>query len=122
MVAKFLEYWPVISFFLIIAIGIAGFAMRKSFVSHELMSPLVFRLQTIEQTYAKDRELTALNLRVHQMEEAIKNLPDNDLLTQTQVQLARVEEQCRHLNETINRIERPLQLMLEANLNRRSND
>jgi len=122
MVAKFLEYWPVISFFLIFAIGIAGFAMRKSFVSHEQMSPLVVRLQTIEQTYAKDRELTALNLRVHQMEEAIKNLPDNDLLTQTQVQLARVEEQCRHLNETINRIERPLQLMLEANLNRRSND
>jgi hypothetical protein len=122
MADKFLEFWPVISFLLMCAMAIAGFAMRKSFVSHEVLSPLVVRLQTIEQTYAKDRELTALNLRVQQMEEAIKNLPDRELLAQTQVQLARVEAQCQHLNETINRIERPLQLMLEANLNRRSSD
>ncbi len=122
MADKFLEYWPVISFVLLFAITIAGFSLRKSFVSHEQMNPLIVRVQTIEQTYAKDRELTALNLRVQQMEEAIKNLPDRDLLAQTQVQLARVEAQCQHLNETINRIERPLQLMLEANLNRRSSD
>lgn len=122
MADKFLEYWPVISFLLMAVMAIAGFAMRKSFVSHEDMSPLVVRVQTIEQTYAKERALTELNLRVQQMEEAIKNLPDRELLTATQVQLARVEAQCQHLNETIQRVERPLQLMLEANLNRRSSD
>lgn len=122
MADKFLEYWPVISFLFMCGLAIAGFAMRKSFVSQEEMKPLVQRLQTIEQTYAKDENLTALNLRVNTMEEAIKNLPTRELLTATQVQLARVEQQCQHLNETINRVERPLQLMLEASLNRRSTD
>lgn len=119
MADKILEFWPVISFALMCVMAIAGFAMRKSFVSHEVLSPLVVRVQTIEQTYAKDLELSALNLRVHKMEEAIRNLPNRDLLAQTQVQLARVEQQCLHLNDTIKRIERPLELMLEANLNRR---
>ncbi len=86
MADKFLEYWPVISFLLMVVMAIAGFAMRKSFVSQEEMKPLVVRLQTIEQTYAKDKELSELNLRVNTMEEAIKNLPNREQLAQTQQQ------------------------------------
>lgn len=118
----FLEYWPVLSFVFMGAMAIGGVLMRRSFVSQEQLMPLNTRVQTIEQTYAKDREVSELKLRMEKQEEVIRNLPNRDLLTQTQLQLARVEAQCKHLEETINRVERPLALMLEAKLSRRSND
>ncbi|EHR42725.1 DUF2730 family protein [Alishewanella jeotgali] len=118
----FLEWWPVLSFVFMGAMAIGGLLMRRSFVSQEQLSPLSTRVQTIEQTYAKDREVSELKLRMEKQEEIIRNLPNRDLLTQTQLQLARVEAQCKHLEETINRVERPLALMLEAKLSRRSSD
>lgn len=118
----FLEYWPMLSFVFMGAIAIGGLLMRRSFVSQEQLSPLSTRVQTIEQTYAKDREVSELKIRMEKQEEVIRNLPNRDLLTQTQLQLARVEAQCKHLEETINRVERPLALMLEAKLSRRSSD
>lgn len=118
----FLEWWPVLSFIFMGAMAIGGLLMRRSFVSQEQLSPLSTRVQTIEQTYAKDREVSELKLRMEKQEEIIRNLPNRDLLTQTQLQLARVETQCKHLEETINRVERPLALMLEAKLSRRSSD
>lgn len=118
----FLEWWPVMSFVFMGAMAIGGLLMRRSFVSQEQLSPLSARVQTIEQTYAKDREVSELKLRMEKQVEVIRNLPNRDLLTQTQLQLARVEAQCKHLEETINRVERPLALMLEAKLSRRSSD
>lgn len=118
----FLEYWPVLSFVVMGAMAIGGLLMRRSFVSQDQLTPLNNRVQTIEQTYAKDRELNDIRLRMEKQEELVRNLPNRDLLTQTQLQLARVEAQCKHLEETITRVERPLALMLEAKLNRRSSD
>lgn len=118
----FLEWWPVLSFVLMAAMTIGGIMMRRSFISRDEYGPLNNRVQTIEQTYAQERQVTELKLRLEKLDEAIRNLPNRDQLTQTQLQLARVEEQCKHLDETIARIERPLQLMLEAKLNRRSSD
>lgn len=118
----FLKWWPVLSFVFMGAMAIGGLLMRRSFVSQEQLSPISARLQTIEQTYAKDREVAALKLQVEKMEEAIRNLPDRTLIAKTQEQLARVEERCKHLDETIVRIERPLQLIIEAKINRRSTD
>ncbi|MFN4056447.1 MAG: DUF2730 family protein [Alishewanella aestuarii] len=110
------------SFVFMGAMAIGGLLMRRSFVSQEELKPISTRLQTIEQTYAKDREVAALKLQVEKMEEAIRNLPDRALIAKTQEQLARVEERCKHLDETIVRIERPLQLIIEAKINRRSTD
>lgn len=118
----FLEWWPVLSFIFMGAMAIGGVLMRRSFVSHEQMAPLNNRVQTIEQTYAKDKELNEIRLRMEKLDETIRNLPGREQLERTQLQLARVEEQCKHLEETIARVERPLQLMLEAKLNRRSSD
>lgn len=118
----FLEWWPVLSFIFMGAMAIGGVLMRRSFVSQEQIAPLNNRVQTIEQTYAKDKELTEIRLRMEKQEQLIGNLPNRELLTQTQVQLSRLEAQCKHLEDTITRVERPLALMLEAKLNRRSSD
>lgn len=114
----FLEYWPVISFVLMAAMGFAGYVMRRSFVSHEQLQPLSNRVQTIENTYAEQAELNKLQLRMEAMEAVVRALPNREQLAQTQQQLARVEEQCKHLDDTMRRIERPLLLMLEAKINR----
>jgi predicted RNA-binding protein with EMAP domain len=113
----FLEYWPVISFVLMAAMGFAGYVMRRSFVSQEQLQPLSNRVQTIENTYAEQTELNKLQLRMEKMEEVVRALPNREQLAQTQQQLARVEEQCKHLDDTMKRIERPLLLMLEAKIN-----
>mgnify|MGYP005851474879 CR=1 FL=1 len=119
---ELLKWWPLLSFIFMGALTIGGLLMRRSFVSQDQLTPLNNRVQTIEQTYAKDKELNEIRLRMEKQEELIRNLPNRDLLAQTQLQLARVESQCKHLEETITRIERPLSLMLEAKLNRRSSD
>lgn len=118
----FLTWWPVLSFVLMGLLTVGGLLATRSFVGRDAFGSMDKRVQSIEETYARDREVNDLKVRLEKMEETIRNLPNRDLLAETRLSLARVEAQCKHLEETITRVERPLALMLEAKLNRRSSD
>jgi septal ring factor EnvC (AmiA/AmiB activator) len=93
-------------------IALALFAMRRTYVKTEQHAELDKRVQTVEQTYATEDQVTELQTRVTKLESAVGDLPK--LVNRLNEKVVHLEAAAKHFDETIQRIERPINLIVEA--------
>lgn len=112
---EIVKTYPIFEGVVLAIFFIVVWALKKQFASKEDVTALNERLQTVEQTYVKSTEFIEVRDTVKRIENDVDGLPKK--VTKLGETMARVEEQGRHFNETLERIERPINLIIEAKLN-----
>jgi hypothetical protein len=112
--AEYLKYWPVALFVLNIVILWAQWSVRHAFATKDDLAAAVAPVRT---------ELQGQERRMSALEAELKHAPTHaDLeairsgLVSVQTHVAGLSENVRGVNETLGRIERPLNLLLEHHL------
>jgi hypothetical protein len=90
------------------------FVKKDAFEKHkdEVFTPLVQRVQTLEETYVKKDNFDKLEKRVGKLEAAIEGMPE--LVKTINDDLIELRSTARHMDQTIKRVERPINLIVEA--------
>ena len=107
---EFLEQWGphIISS----VIGVIGYVLHRTYAKRDDLSALDKRVQSLEQTYTPNHDHKRLDKRVTTLEATNSDIPQIvDALKDSQ---ARLQEQVRHLERTLERVERPLNLIIET--------
>lgn len=116
---EIVKTYPIFEGVVLAIFFIVVWALKKQFASKEDVTAeqkeLHERLQTVEQTYVKSTEFNEVRDTVKRIENDVDGLPEK--VTKLGETMARVEEQGKHFNETLERIERPINLIIEAKLN-----
>jgi hypothetical protein len=97
------------------------FVKKEAFEKHkdEVFTPLVLRVQTLEETYVKKDTFDTLEKRVGKIEGAIEGIPE--LVKLINDELIDLRSTARHMDQTIKRVERPINLIVEAAMRGSSN-
>jgi predicted nuclease with TOPRIM domain len=104
--------WSVIQAVLSLIVAALVFIMGKVFIKKEPFDSLNNRVQTIEQTYVQKESFDELKTRVQQVEHGLAGLPE--LVKRLNDEIVDLKATARHMNETIKRVERPIQLIMDA--------
>lgn len=104
--------FSILQFLLTGFITVMAFIMSKVFIKLEPFQRLENRVQTLEQTYVQKIQHDELEKRLAKMEQAIVGMPE--LVQRINEELIQVRSATVHMEKTVERLERPMQIILDA--------
>ena len=87
-------------------------SVEQTYVPKKDVDVIEKRVLTVEKTYAPKNEVVELSKRMTRLETATNELPT--LVRNLNEKVIRIEATAQHFDETIKRIEHPLNLIVEA--------
>lgn len=112
--------WSVVQVLLSLVAATLVFIMGKVFIKKEPFQELDKRVQTLEETYVKKETFDTLEKRVGKIEGDIKGIPE--LVKLINDELIDLRSTARHMDKTIARVERPINLIVEAAMRGRTSE
>lgn len=112
--------WDVFQGILGLLVFVLVFMLGRVFLKKEAFEefdkkafmPIVKRVQTVEETYVSKTHFDDLKDRVGKVENEVRGLPA--LVQKLNDETIELRTTAKHMNDTMKRIERPIQLIIEA--------
>lgn len=104
--------WAVVSTCVGVVAMVLVFMLRSTFAKKDSMQAIDKRVQTVEETYVPKPKFDGLDRRLGKVESSLDGLPE--LTKNLNDEIIELRTTARHMTDTINQLNRPIQLIIEA--------